>query len=1767
SDPTAGPGAELTVSGPVTADGTGADIALSTTGSGDIALEGTVTADDDAIAVSAAGAIDGPTDPAQALIAQRVELDAGLGIGAVAAVQTRAEALNADAVNGAIDLDNTFADAVTVEQLRSQSGGAIDFDQSGGNVTFNDVRTAGTATLGASANLVVAETGISAGTANLDAGGSITGGVIGAGTANLDAGNLINVTTAAQTLDAESATGGITIANALAADVTVTGLRALGTGGIDFDQAGGGSLEIQAASTADGGIDIANSDPTAGPGAELTVSGPVTADGTGADIALSTTGSGDIALESTVTADDDAIAVSAAGAIDGPTDPAQALIAQRVELDAGLGIGAVAAVQTRAEALNADAVNGAIDLDNTFADAVTVEQLRSQSGGAIDFDQSGGNVTFNDVRTAGTATLGADASIVVGGSGISAGTANVSAGGSLTGGVIAAGLADLDAGGEINVTTAARTMIADSATGGIRIVNTLAEDVTVTALRALGTGGIDFDQAGGGSLEIQAASTADGGIDIANSDPTAGPGAELTVSGPVTADGTGADIALSTTGSGDIALESTVTADDDAIAVSAAGAIDGPTDPAQALIAQRVELDAGLGIGAVAAVQTRAEALNADAVNGAIDLDNTLADAVTVEQLRSRSGDRIDFDQSGGDVTFNDVETAGTATLGADASIVVGGSGISAGTANVSAGGSLTGGVIAAGLADLDAGGEINVTTTAQILDAESATGGITIANALAADVTVTGLRALGTGGIDFDQTGGGSLEIQAASTADGGIDIANANPSAGAGAELTVSGPVTADGADADIALATTGSGDIALEGTVTAEDDEIAVSAAGAIDGPTDPAHALVAQRVELDAGLGIGAATAVRTRAAVLDADAVNGAIDLDNTLADAVTVEQLRSRSGDRIDFDQSGGDVTFNDVETAGTATLGADASIVVGGSGISAGTANVSAGGSLTGGVIAAGLADLDAGGEINVTTAAQTLDAESATGGITIANALAADVTVTGLRALGTGGIDFDQTGGGSLEIQAASTADGGIDIANANPSAGAGAELTVSGPVTADGTGADIALSATGSGDIALEGTVTAEDDEIAVSAAGAIDGPTDPTHALVAQRVELDAGLGIGAATAVRTRAAVLDADAVNGAIDLDNTLADAVTVEQLRSRSGDRIDFDQSGGDVTFNDVQTAGTATLGADASIVVVGSGISAGTANVSAGGSLTGGVIAAGLADLDAGGSIGTASRALDTNVERINARSGTGGIFIAEASDLQLGATAPVTTGAPGAEIRVTNGGALTVAQAVTTTGSGNISLTSIGTQTVNAAVTAGGEARLTSSAGQRIDAAVSAGNNATLSAAGGITHGAAGHVSANGAIVANAGSGALTMDGGTRYTAGGPVQLTAAQNIGVGRVQAGTDLRVQSTGGRILDASPSGDGIGNENFLGRDLILLAATGIGAVGDGDIDTAVERIDAVTGSGDIYIGERDAVTFGFNQGVSTGSGDIEGSSGGTMTIGAPVSAGGSDILLRAGNELLILSDIRTGTGDIELFASSNIRSIGPGVISASVNDRGSLALRAGGAVGESAAPILMDIATVAAQADGGGVFLTQIDGGQGNLIIGRTTGSQPLAGITATNGNVEVRTLGDGSPPDHGRLDVTEDIRIIGTGDILLATEGPNSDIFISALLIADNGTTTLDAGRRVLSTYDLSGVLIQSQMDELATVVDSTLILARYFSGSLAEAYAIPDYGVDDDEDILYLSDGNEALWGPADDGSAGLDDDDDGDGDEYDQEHDHD
>ncbi|MCB2262255.1 MAG: hypothetical protein LGR52_04850 [Candidatus Thiosymbion ectosymbiont of Robbea hypermnestra] len=364
----------------------------------------------------------------------------------------------------------------------------------------------------------------------------------------------------------------------------------------------------------------------------------------------------------------------------------------------------------------------------------------------------------------------------------------------------------------------------------------------------------------------------------------------------------------------------------------------------------------------------------------------------------------------------------------------------------------------------------------------------------------------------------------------------------------------------------------------------------------------------------------------------------------------------------------------------------------------------------------------------------------------------------------------------------------------------------------------------------------------------------------------------------------------------------------------------------------------------------------------------------------------------------------------------------------------------------------------------------------------------------------------------------------------------TSGG-IFIHEADDLALGRIDAGTGAINLIAGGAITDhdATAAGEGPGNENLVGGTLVLTAGTGIGAPGEGaDVDTAVTHIEArTTRSGGVYLAETDGVTVGSGTGIEAAAGaDIEITTGSELvvaTAGVRTSKDG-DIRLFSGNDLAVGGLVKTGAGDLRLSANGDIRQLEGGRLHTTTDNAGTLALRSGGSIGAASAPMRIDVGTVAARADGGGVFLIQVDGIQDNLVIGTASG---ITGIRARNGDIEVITKGFGTPEDYGRLDVFAPVRVVGAGNILLCAEASESDLVIDDVVRTDRGVVRLKAGRRVVSDFDLSGFLVRDRTTELQENVDATV----QFIDDLIEAYAIPDYGV---EDLVYLSGANEAIWG---------------------------
>ncbi|MBL7043717.1 MAG: hypothetical protein ISR77_34115, partial [Pirellulaceae bacterium] len=173
-------------------------------------------------------------------------------------------------------------------------------------------------------------------------------------------------------------------------------------------------------------------------------------------------------------------------------------------------------------------------------------------------------------------------------------------------------------------------------------------------------------------------------------------------------------------------------------------------------------------------------------------------------------------------------------------------------------------GTLGAGTADLNAAtgiGNASVLSTAvasfdDIINDTS--GNININNSLASDVTVDELSLAGGGNITFSQSGGGSISFTTVSTAGDGTpaDTEDNIMLANTGGDLIIGGnSVTADG-KGDIRYTTLTSGDIRLAGSTTAFDDDVTITAAGAVlDGDASAAQDIFAADLVVRAGSGIG------------------------------------------------------------------------------------------------------------------------------------------------------------------------------------------------------------------------------------------------------------------------------------------------------------------------------------------------------------------------------------------------------------------------------------------------------------------------------------------------------------------------------------------------------------------------------------------------------------------------------------------------------------------------------------------------------------------------------------------------------------------------------------------------------------------------------------------------------------------------------------------------------------------------------------------------
>ncbi|MBT4820166.1 MAG: hypothetical protein HON70_30945 [Lentisphaerae bacterium] len=188
-----------------------------------------------------------------------------------------------------------------------------------------------------------------------------------------------------------------------------------------------------------------------------------------------------------------------------------------------------------------------------------------------------------------------------------------------------------------------------------------------------------------------------------------------------------------------------------------------------------------------------------------------------------------------------------------------------------------------------------------------------------------------------------------------------------------------------------------------------------------------------------------------------------------------------------------------------------------------------------------------------------------------------------------------------------------------------------------------------------------------------------------------------------------------------------------------------------------------------------------------------------------------------------------------------------------------------------------------------------------------------------------AGAVEITAGGLIDLNGDITTNgsqpttitANGGALTMADGTLLDAdSGNVELTASGDVALSRVRTtGPVVTVASSGGGIVD-NLTGEGPNIVAIAGA-LTLNAATGVGGLGDLDIDTTVATVRAMSsGAGDIGVHDTDGLDVQLAM-AADGSVSMT-SQNGDMNVSGPVTADDAgadedhDAFLNAGGDMAI---------------------------------------------------------------------------------------------------------------------------------------------------------------------------------------------------------------------------------------------------------------
>ena len=330
--------------------------------------------------------------------------------------------------------------------------------------------------------------------------------------------------------------------------------------------------------------------------------------------------------------------------------------------------------------------------------------------------------------------------------------------------------------------------------------------------------------------------------------------------------------------------------------------------------------------------------------------------------------------------------------------------------------------------------------------------------------------------------------------------------------------------------------------------------------------------------------------------------------------------------------------------------------------------------------------------------------------------------------------------------------------------------------------------------------------------------------------------------------------------------------------------------------------------------------------------------------------GGIGQSGNHLESEVARVSAQTGTGGLYLTEATALAVGQTAAVTVNRVRTDGTVTGSAQVDAAQA-NLASAGNLVLVttngSLATLAVGGAITAAGNLLL-SAGGASSDLTLGA---AVLNTAGHTSLSAAGSIVQNAGITASGAAGTIELIAESAITMGagavigsnnGAILLNAAGgDITVETINAGSAGVALTASGSIVDRDASGDTAVDISAAG--LILKAGNGIGS-GANHLETSVATLSVSAAAGGAFVTETDGLRIdsltvavnrvagdaGFSTVTATqedlsatGAGSLVLVTGGNLTVNGGTASGRPAISTVSGNVLL-----QAASGDLTLNAS-----------------------------------------------------------------------------------------------------------------------------------------------------------------------------------------------------------------------------------------------